>query len=57
MKAMNRPMPTEMPVRSDRGTALKTARRKPVNTRIVMMMPSQTTRPIAWAQVICGAIT
>ena len=42
-------------VRSGGGTALNTAVRKPVSTRIVMMMPSQTTRPMACGQVICGA--
>ena len=53
--AMNRPMPTEMAVRRVFGTALNTAVRKPVSTRIAIRMPSQTTSPIACGQVIFGA--
>ena len=53
--AMNRPIPTLMAVRSAAGTALNTARRTPVSTRIVMITPSITTRPMASAQVICEA--
>ncbi len=56
MKAMNRPMPTEMAARMDRGTALKTALRKPVSTRMVIRTPSQTTRPMAWGHVIFWAM-
>ena len=56
MKAMNSPMPTEIAERSVRGTALKIARRKPVITRMVISTPSQTTRPMACGQVICGAM-
>ncbi len=56
--AMNRPIPTEIAARRDRGTARKTAVRKPVSTRTRMMIPSQTTSPMAWGQVIVGgAIT
>ena len=47
MKAMNRPMPTLMAVLSHFGTALNTARRKPVRTSSRMMTPSMTTIPIA----------
>ena len=54
-KVMNRPMPIEMPTRRDRGTALKTAVRKPVSTRAAISRPSSTIRPIAWGQVILGA--
>jgi len=53
---MNKPMPTEMPARSARGTASRIALRKPVRTRIVISTPSHTTRPIACGQVICGAM-
>jgi hypothetical protein len=49
---MNRPIPTEMAVLSEVGTAWKTAVRKPVSTSTRMMMPSITTRPMASAQVI-----
>ena len=56
MKVMNRPMPTEMAVLSWVGTARSTAVRNPVSTRIVMMMPSMTTRPIASAQVMPGSL-
>ncbi len=49
-------MPTEMPERSDRGTASKTALRKPVSTRIRISTPSHTTRPIACGQVIFDAM-
>ena len=49
-------MPTEIAILSWRGTALKTASRKPVSTRIRMIRPSITTRPMASAQVIWLAI-
>ena len=51
---MNRPMPTEIAVSSRVGTARSTAFRNPVSTRIVMMMPSMTTRPMALADVMPG---
>ena len=54
---MNRPMPTEMAVRSVFGMALNTAVRNPVSTRMKIKMPSQTTRPMACGQVISGAST
>ena len=57
ISAMNRPMPTEMAERSTRGTASKTALRKPVSTRIVIARPSQNTRPMAETQLIRGAMT
>ncbi len=56
MRAMNRPMPTPMAYFSGSGTASNTATRKPVSTRMPMMMPSSTTRPMACGQVISGAI-
>ena len=55
MIVMKRPMPTPMAYFSCSGTARKTAERKPVRTSSSMMMPSMTTRPMASAQVICGA--
>jgi hypothetical protein len=56
MRAMNRPMPTEIATLSWVGTAWNTAVRKPVSTRMRMRMPSSTTRPIASAQVIWEAM-
>ena len=56
MKAMNRPIPTEIATFSCDGTAWKTAFRKPVSTSTRMTRPSITISPIAAAQVICGAI-
>jgi len=56
MIVMNRPMPTLMAVLSAGGTAWKTALRKPVSTRTVMMRPSMTTRPMASGQVIPGSL-
>ena len=56
-KVMNRPMPTEMATRSSRGTARKSASRKPVSTSRVMMMPSMTIMPIVRGQVEFGAMT
>ncbi len=53
---MNTPTPTAIAALSSGGTALNTAVRKPVATRIRMMMPSTTTRPIASGQVTCGAM-
>ncbi len=55
-KVMNRPMPIEMPTRSERGTALNTAVRKPVSTSRAISTPSMTISPIACGQVICGAM-
>ena len=55
MKAMNRPMPTEIATLSGAGIAWKTAVRKPVMTRTRMMMPSMTTRPMRSAKVIPSA--
>ena len=51
IRAMKRPMPTEIAIFSCWGTAWKTALRKPVSTRTRMMRPSSTIRPIASAQV------
>ena len=56
IKAIKRPIPTEIAILSCAGTALKTAVLNPVRTRIVMMMPSRTISPIASAHVICDAI-
>ena len=50
-------MPTPIAVLSCVGTERNTAVRRPVSTRIAMSTPSITTRPIASAQVICGAIS
>ena len=55
MKAMNRPMPTEMATLSGAGIARKTALRNPVRTRTRMMMPSRTTRPMRSAKVMPSA--
>ena len=51
MRAMKRPMPTEIAIFSCWGTAWKTALRKPVSTSTRMMMPSRTMRPIASSHV------
>ena len=56
MSAINNPIPTEIAYLSCCGTALKTAWRKPVKTKTVMIKPSNTTSPIASAQVILVAI-
>ena len=56
IKAMKRPIPTEIAYLSCCGTALKTAVLKPVRTRTVMIKPSRTTRPIASAHVIFDAM-
>ena len=56
IRAMNRPMPTEMAIFSWAGTAWKTASRKPVSTSTRMTTPSITIRPIASAQVIWEAM-
>ena len=53
---MNSPMPMEMPLRRERGTARKTAVRKPVSTSRAMTTPSTTIRPIACGHVISGAM-
>ena len=50
-------MPTPIAVLSWVGTERKTAVRSPVSTRTAMITPSMTTRPIASAQVIFGAIS
>ena len=56
IRAMKRPIPTEIAILICAGTALKTATRKPVNTRTKMIRPSRTTRPIAAAHVIFDAM-
>jgi hypothetical protein len=56
MMVMKRPIPTLMAVLSGAGMAWKTALRKPVNTRTVMMMPSMTMSPMASGQVIPGSL-
>ena len=56
IRAMKRPIPTEIAILICAGTALKTARRKPVRTRTKMIKPSRTTRPMAAAHVIFDAI-
>ena len=56
MRAMNRPIPTEIATLSCCGTAWKTALRKPVSTSSRITMPSSTTRPIAAPQVDWRAI-
>ncbi len=55
-KAMNRPMPTLMACFICRGTAYMIASRTPVTTRTQTTMPESTTRPIASAQLMVGAI-
>ena len=52
MIVMKSPIPTLIAVLSSAGTAAKTALRKPVSTRTVMMSPSRTTRPMASAHVM-----
>ena len=56
IRAMKRPIPTEIAILICGGTALNTATRKPVSTNTKMIKPSRTTRPIAAAHVICEAI-
>ena len=56
MKAMNRPIPTEIATFSCDGIAWKTAFRKPVSTSTRMTTPSITISPITADQLICGAI-
>ena len=56
IRAMNRPIPTEIAILICAGTALNTATRNPVSTSTKMIRPSRTTRPIAAAHVICDAI-
>ena len=56
MRAMNRPIPTEIATLSCAGTARNTAVRNPVRTRTVIIKPSITTSPIASAHVIFDAI-
>ncbi len=56
MIVMNRPMPTLMAIFSCAGMAWRTALRKPVSTRTVMISPSMTTSPMASAQVMPGSL-
>ena len=56
ISAINKPIPTEIAIFNCAGTALNTAVLNPVSTKMVMMMPSITTSPIASAQVIWDAI-
>ena len=56
MRAMNKPIPTEIATLSGVGIALNTAIRNPVKTNIRMMRPSNTTSPIACAHVAFLAI-
>ena len=56
INAIKRPIPTEIAIFSCAGTAPNTAFLKPVRTRMVMMIPSRTTSPIASAHDICDAI-
>ena len=56
IRAMNRPIPTEIAILICGGTALNTATRKPVSTNTKMIKPSRTTNPIAAAHVIFDAI-
>ena len=55
MIVMKRPIPTPIAYFSCSGTAWNTADLNPVSTKIKISTPSRTTRPIASAQVICGA--
>ena len=54
ISAMKRPMPTTIAVFSASGTALKTAVRNPVSTRISMVRPESITRPIMSGHVRPG---
>ena len=54
MKAMKKPIPTTIATLSDSGTALNTAVRKPVSTRMVISTPAHTTRPMMAGQVSPG---
>ena len=56
ISAMNRPIPTEIAIFNWVGTARKTAVLNPVKTKIRMINPSSTTKPMASAQVILEAI-
>ena len=56
ISAMNRPMPTTIPVFSPSGTALNTAVRKPVATSTTITRPARTTRPITSGQVRPGVV-
>ena len=56
IRAMKRPIPTEIAILICGGTALNTATRKPVSTNTKMIKPSRTTRPIAAAHDIFDAI-
>ena len=56
MRAMNRPIPTEIATFRAVGMALNTAILKPVRTRIRIKIPSIRTNPIACAQVAFFAI-
>ena len=56
IRAINRPIPTEIAIFNCVGTALNTAVLNPVKTSTVMMIPSRTTNPIASCQVILEAM-
>ena len=56
IRAINKPIPTEIATLSAVGMALKTAILNPVRTRTRMRIPSMRTRPIACAQVAFLAI-
>ncbi len=56
ISAMNRPMPTTIAVFRLSGTALKTAVRNPVRTRMSMVSPASTTTPIMSGQVSSGFV-
>ncbi|CAB4807876.1 unannotated protein [freshwater metagenome] len=56
IKAIKRPIPTDIATFNCVGTALNTATRNPVRTKTVMIKPSRTTKPIASAHVICEAM-
>ena len=51
IRAIKRPIPTEIAIFNDVGIALKTAIRKPVRTRTRIKRPSIKTNPIACSQV------
>jgi len=56
MRAIKRPIPTEIASFKAFGIALKTAILKPVKTRTRIKIPSIRTKPIAWAHVEFFAI-
>ena len=51
IRAIKRPIPTEIAILSEVGMALKTATRNPVKTRTRINTPSINTKPIACSQV------